>query len=171
MAPLRKAAAPRGESRDMNALAKTALIATVAGLLGACAGINDHRGAVIDPELTTAVQVGVDNKDSVAKTLGRPSFTGQFADNDWYYVSRDTKSVAFSHPRVLDQTVLHIKFDAAGNVASVQRTGRELIASVNPAKGRTPTLGRKHSFFQELFGNIGTVTSGGLPGSGGAPQQ
>jgi outer membrane protein assembly factor BamE (lipoprotein component of BamABCDE complex) len=151
------------------ALPRLASIAAAALLVGGCAGIYDHRGIVLDRELASAVQVGVDNRESVAKTLGRPSFTGQFADNDWYYVSRDTKTVAFRRPGVLDQTVLHVRFDAAGNVASVQRSGRELIASVSPDGSRTPTLGRQRSFFDEIFGNIGTVSSGGLPGSGGQP--
>jgi outer membrane protein assembly factor BamE (lipoprotein component of BamABCDE complex) len=109
------------------------------------------------------VQVGVDNKDSVAKTLGRPTFTGQFSPNDWYYVARDTKAFAFRRPHVIDQTVLHVRFDQAGNVAAVDQTGKELIASLNPMKGKTPTLGHEKSFFEELFGNIGTVSQGGLP--------
>jgi outer membrane protein assembly factor BamE (lipoprotein component of BamABCDE complex) len=130
-------------------------------LLAGCAGIRDHRGAVIDDELVTAVQVGVDNKASVEKTLGRPTFVGQFTPNDWYYVSRDTNSVAFRAPRVTKQTVLHVSFDPAGNVAAVRRTGRELIAAVNPVKVQTPTLGRKNGLFEDIFGNIGTVGSGG----------
>ena len=32
----------------------------------------------------------------------------------------------------------------------------------------TPTLGRKRSFFDEVFGGIGMVGSGGLPGGGSA---
>ena len=44
-------------------------------------------------------------------------------------------------------------------------TGKELVASINPASGKTPTLGRTRSFFDELFGNIGTVGSG-LPVGG-----
>ena len=28
--------------------------------------------------------------------------------------------------------------------------------NLDPAAGETPTLGRKQSFFEELFGNIGT---------------
>ena len=70
-----------------------------AALLAGCAGIREHRGSVLDKELATGIQVGVDNKDSVAKTLGRPTFTGQFDANDWYYVSRDTAAVAFRSPR------------------------------------------------------------------------
>jgi len=143
-------------------------------LLAGCSsmGIRDHRGAVLDKELSSAIQVGVDNKDSVTKTLGRPSFIGQFAANDWYYVSRDTRTVAFRDPKVLEQTVLHVRFDQTGNVTRVDRTGKELISSIDPVSGHTPTLGRKRSFFDELFGNIGTISQPGLPGSGsGGPPQ
>jgi outer membrane protein assembly factor BamE (lipoprotein component of BamABCDE complex) len=135
-------------------------------LLGGCAGVRDHRGAVIDRDLVAAVQPGVDNKDSVTKTLGRPTFTGQFDPNEWYYVSRDTKTVAFRDPKVLDQTVLRVRFDAAGNVTSVNRSGRELVAGINPVNTYTPTLGKKRSFFEEIFGNIGTVGSGAVPAGG-----
>ena len=61
--------------------------------------------------------------------------------------------------------MLHIRFDPAGNVVAVDRSGKELIASIDPANSKTPTLGRKRSFFNELFGNIGTISQPGLPGS------
>jgi len=57
--------------------------------------------------------------------------------------------------------------EQAGNVASVDRTDEKLIASINPSKGRTPTLGRERGFFDELFNNIGTIRQPGLPGSQG----
>ena len=147
------------------ALFKASLAVAGAVLLAGCAGIHEHRGAVIDRELASAIQVGVDNKDSVTKTLGRPSYTGQFNANDWYYVSRDTKTVAMRGVGVTNQTVLHIRFDPAGNVAVVNRSGKELIASIDPSNAQTPTLGRKRSFFEELFGNIGSISQPGLPGA------
>ena len=157
------------------ALLKVVIAVSGAALLAGCSsiGVRDHRGVVIDKELASAIQVGVDNKESVSKTLGRPSFTGQFAPNDWYYVARDTRTAAFRDPKVLDQTVLHIRFDAAGNVTRVDNTGKELIASINPEGAKTPTLGRQRSFFDELFGNIGSISQPGLPGSnrGGGPPQ
>ena len=137
-----------------------------AGLaLSACAGIREHRGFVIDPTLAEGIQVGIDNKDSVSRTLGRPTFTGQFDPNDWYYVSRNTAQLAFRDPKITDQTVIRVQFDQAGNVSAVQKTGKELIAKVEPSGDKTPTLGRKRSFFEELFGNIGTISQPGLPGS------
>ena len=128
-----------------------------AALLAGCAGVRAHKGAVVDSQLASAIQPGIDNKASVEKTLGRPSFTGQFTPNDWYYLSRDTNQFAFRNPRVAKQTVYRVRFDQAGNVASVDTTGKELIAAVDPSNRKTPTLGRQKSFFDELFGNIGTV--------------
>ncbi len=66
------------------------------------------------------------------------------------------------------QLTLRILFDAKGNVAKVDRfDGTQLVASVDPYGKTTPTLGRKRSFFDDLFGNIGTVSAMGAPGGGG----
>ena len=146
------------------AVLKVGMIAATL-LVAGCAQTRQHKGVVLDPQLMSGIQPGVDNKDSVAKLLGRPSFVGQFTPNDWYYVSRDTAQLAFRDPKVTDQTVLRVQFDQAGNVIAVQRTGKELIAQVDPSSDKTPTLGRKRSFFEELFGNIGTISQPGLPGT------
>jgi len=148
------------------ALSKVSAAVLGAALLAGCAGVRAHKGAVVDAQLASAIQPGVDNKASVEKTLGRPTFAGQFAPNDWYYVSRDTSTFAFRNPRVTQQSIYMVRFDTAGNVVAVQKSGKEMIASLDPSDRKTPTLGRQRSFFDELFGNIGTVGSG-VPGAGG----
>jgi outer membrane protein assembly factor BamE (lipoprotein component of BamABCDE complex) len=80
-------------------------------------------------------------------------------------VSRNTAQFAFRDPKVTEQTVLQVRFDQAGNVVAVNKTGKELIASVDPSGDKTPTLGRQRSFFGELLGNIGSISQPGLPGS------
>jgi outer membrane protein assembly factor BamE (lipoprotein component of BamABCDE complex) len=151
------------------ALLKLPLALAVCALVAGCASVRTHRGAVIDPQLASAIQPGVDNKDSVEKLLGRPSFTGEFSPNEWYYVSRDTAQFAFRNPRTIRQTVLLVRFDGAGNVATIGRTGKELALNVHPAGRKTPTLGRSKSFFDELFSNIGSVGAPGLPGGSSQP--
>ena len=131
----------------------------------ACSPIKTHQGYVIDKELVDSVQPGVDNRESVMQTLGRPSLTSQFNQGEWYYVSRDSRNFGYSDPKVREQTTIRVRFDTAGNVIAVDRMNQDLIASVNPYGKTTPTLGRKRSFFSDLFGNIGTV---GAPGTGGA---
>lgn len=138
-------------------------IATLA-LTAGCSRVPGHQGFIIDPQLAATVKPGVDNKASVQGTLGRPSFTGQFDANDWYYVSRDTRQLAYKIPRPSGQTILHVRFDGGGNVATVDQTGLEKVAMIRPNRDTTPTLGRNRSFFQELFGNIGQVGSVGRGG-------
>src|SRR5690606_17783798 len=88
-----------------------------------CTRVRGRQGFLFDENLAASVQPGVDNRDSVAGSLGRPSFVGQFDQKDWYYVSRATQQLAFAEPRPTEQTVLHVRFDDAGNVASVERMG------------------------------------------------
>ena len=130
----------------------------------ACTPLRSHQGYIVDADLVNSVQPGVDNRQSVLQTLGRPSFTGQFEGGDWYYIARDSRNFAFRNPRPSDQITLRISFDQAGNVAAVRRSGLDQVAQIDPDNKKTPTLGKKRSFFQELFGNIGTV---GAPGMGG----
>lgn len=133
-------------------------------LTSGCVANRDHQGYIIDDTLVTAVQPGVDNRESVLGTLGRPTFVGQFDDRDWYYVSRDTHQLAFSMPTPHAQTVLRVHFDQAGNVERVDRTGMELVSRINPINSETPTLGRHRNLFRDLFGNIGAVGQGAQRG-------
>lgn len=151
--------------------ARFALIAAAAGLMattGGCARMRDHQGYVFDETLAAAIQPGVDNQESVQGTLGRPTFVGQFTPRDWYYVSRNTRQAAFTTPRPIEETVLHVRFDEGGNVASVERTGLEKVVFIMPMLDKTPTLGRERSFFEELFSNVGQV---GSLGGAGQPRQ
>ncbi|HTG39269.1 outer membrane protein assembly factor BamE [Sphingomonas sp.] len=129
----------------------------------ACAPLKSHQGYVVDADLINSVQPGVDNRDSVLRTLGKPTLTGQFDQGEWYYVSRDSRNYAFNNPDPNAQTTIRIRFDDNDNVASIDRMGLEQVAEVSPTQKKTPTLGRERGFFQELFGNIGTV---GAPGAG-----
>ncbi|MGR6330741.1 outer membrane protein assembly factor BamE [Sphingomonas sp. XXL09] len=138
---------------------------------GACTPLRSHQGYIIDVDLVNAIQPGVDNRQSVAATLGRPTIASQFAPADWYYVARDSRNLNFQTPKARSQIALKISFDAAGTVTSITRTGVDQIASISPYGKTTPTLGRKRGFFEDLFGNIGTVgaagTGAGAPGGGG----
>jgi outer membrane protein assembly factor BamE (lipoprotein component of BamABCDE complex) len=148
---------------------RACFVLAAAGMLAAgCARVPDHQGFVLEPTVINAIQPGTDNKDSVQNSLGRPTFAGTFSDNDWYYISRDTSNMAFNMPKPHAQTILHIRFDPGGNVASVDRRGMEDVASIRPNGDRTPTLGHRRSLFDELFGNIGQVGAlGGGSGNGG----
>ena len=127
----------------------------------------NNQGYIADEELASSVQPGVDNRESVAKALGRPTLVSQWTDDTWYYVSRNTKQLAFARPTPQTQRVLIVRFDKDGNVASVERRGLEMAANISPNSDKTPTLGREATLLEDLFGNLGTV--GSMPGGGGGP--
>ena len=143
------------------------LLAGVAGMLPACSAIRESRGYIVDPLLSNAIQPQIDNQQSVEGTLGRPTFTSQYGTPTWYYVSSITGQRPFNRPRIKDHTVLAVTFDEAGRVAEVKRSGVETVVFLDPNGNKTPTLGRERGFLEDLFGNIGQVGGGGLPGGGG----
>lgn len=143
------------------------LLAGVLAVMPACTAIRESRGYIEDPLLSNAIQPRIDNQQSVESTLGRPTFTSQYGAPTWYYVSSITGQRPFNRPRIRNHSVLAVKFDAAGRVTEVTRSGVEQVAYLDPNGNKTPTLGRERGFLEDLFGNIGQVGGGGLPGGGG----
>jgi outer membrane protein assembly factor BamE (lipoprotein component of BamABCDE complex) len=141
--------------------------AAMAAFATGCSSIRDHRGYLMDAALIDSVQAGVDNRTSVERALGRPTFVSQFGDASWYYVSQDTRQTAFRRPQTRDQTILRVRFDPAGNVSGVDRAGMERVARLDPDGHKTETLGRNRGFLEDLFGNIGSVGAPGVGGEGG----
>lgn len=146
--------------------AALALSLGLAGLgLSGCSSILESRGYIIDQTLMDSVQPGIDNQASVEGALGRPTFTSEYGEPTWYYVSSVTGRRPFRDPRIREHSVLAVRFDEAGRVIDVDRTGIEQVAFLRPNGNKTPTLGRERSFLQDLFGNIGQV--GGMGGAAG----
>jgi len=144
--------------------AAAALVAALAG----CSSISDHRGYVLDAALINSVQPGVDNQQSVEGTLGRPTFTSEYGDKIWYYVSSTAVQRPFGRAKIRQHYVLAVSFDKAGNVSNADSWGLDKVAYISPDGDKTPVLGKERSFLEDLFGNIGQVGAGGL-GGGGTP--
>lgn len=140
---------------------------TVALAAGGCTSIKENRGYVVDQSLASAVQPGIDNQRSVEATMGRPTFTSQYGTPTWYYVTSVTGRKPFIRAKIREHSVLAIRFDAAGNVVSSDRSGIDQVAYLSPEGDETPTVGRERGFLEDLFGNIGQVGAGG--GSAGGP--
>ncbi len=142
--------------------------AMLAGGLSGCTRIKDHEGFILDDQLTAQIQPGVDNKTSIEAMLGKPSFTGQFGANDYYYVSRELRHIAFSTPKANEQKVLRISFDTNNSVRAVDTLGMEQVASISPESDVTPSMGSNAGFFESIFDNIGAPGGAGGTAEGSA---
>jgi outer membrane protein assembly factor BamE (lipoprotein component of BamABCDE complex) len=149
-------------------LGRTGAVLAAAALAAGCSSIVNQRGFIADEVLLQSIQPGVDNRQSVERTLGRPSFASQFGEPVWYYVGSNTTQRPFTTQRIAQHGVLAVRFDAAGNVLGTERTGIERVARIDPVSDKTPTLGRERSFLEDLFGNIGTVGAAGMGGGAGS---
>jgi len=141
------------------------MVLVMAGALSGCTTIREKRGYMMEDTLISVIQPGLDDKVSVERTLGRPSFTNTYGQETWFYVSSMTARKPFRSPKIKEHDVVSIHFDRAGNVVSVERAGLEQVVLLNPDRRKTPTLGKQRSFLQDLFGNIGAV--GAAPGGAG----
>ena len=151
----------------MAGIVRIGAVLGAAALVAGCSSIVGHKGYLADEVILRSVQPGVDNRTSVQAALGQPSFQSQFGDPVWYYVSSTTNQRPFTTPRITGHTVLAVRFDAAGNVVSAERSGLEQVARISPDDDETPTLGRERGFLEDLFGNIGQVRAAGAGTGGG----
>jgi outer membrane protein assembly factor BamE (lipoprotein component of BamABCDE complex) len=151
----------------MAAWVRIGAVLGAAMLATGCSSIVGHRGYLSDEVLVRSVEPGIDNRTSVERTLGRPSFVGQYGEPVWYYVSSTTGQRPFTTPKITQHSVLAVRFDKAGNVIDAKRSGIDQVAFLNPESDETPTLGKERSFLQDLFGNIGQVGTGAGAGAGG----
>ena len=129
----------------------------------ALAGCNiptTQRGNLPKADALDQVKPGVTDKQTVTRLLGTPSTTAAFDDHTWYYISNETKQVAFLEPQLLDQQVVAIRFDDHGVVVGIDRKGLKDANVITPNPNATPAPGREYTFLEQLIGNFGKFNSG-----------
>lgn len=137
-----------------------AAIAAVA-LITACSADISQRGNLPDHDQLARIHPGTTTKAEVEQLLGSPSSTGVFNGNSWYYISKQTKQLAFFSPDVLDQEVYVVRFDDKGVVSGIDHKTLRDGRKITMAPGETPAPGRQLTFFEQLIGNIGKFNGGG----------
>ena len=130
-----------------------------AALSAACSPIVVSNGYIPDQELVQKVRPGVHDKESVAELLGSPTSVAQFEPEVWYYVKREAERLAFFEESVTEQTVVAVKFDAAGIVTDIHRYDLEDGKAIEPVERVTPTRGKELTFLEQLFGNVGRFSN------------
>jgi outer membrane protein assembly factor BamE (lipoprotein component of BamABCDE complex) len=153
--------------RRLSTLLASGLVAIA---LASCAPPSDMRGNAPDKVALSQIKPGVTDKASVTQLLGSPSSVATFDANTWYYISQETKNVAFFKPEILDQKVVAIAFDDKGVVRGVSYRSLGDGQHIEPNPNATPAPGREFTFLEQLLGNFGrfgnTNTSPGGQGPG-----
>ncbi len=127
--------------------------------------IVENRGYVFDEELLSKITLDQTISSDVLDILGSPSTTSAIDASTWYYIYSKAETTAFFHPEVTDRRVLAITFNDSNKVNNLKYYGLEDGKVISYVDRQTPTRGRELTVIQQLFGNLGRLGAGSLPGN------
>jgi len=130
-----------------------------------CSPIVENRGYVFDEKLLDQIKVNETISNDVMDILGSPSTTSAIDASTWYYIYSKAETVAFYRPTVTDRRVLAVSFGDDNKVNNLKYYGLEEGKIISYVDRTTPTRGRELTVLQQLFGNLGRLGAGSLPGN------
>ena len=130
-----------------------------------CAPIIENRGYVFDEKVIAKVEIGKTNASQILELLGTPSTTSTINATTWYYVYSKAETTAFNPPTITKRRVLTVGFDEKSQVENIGEYGLEDGNIISYVERSTPTRGRELTIIQQLFGNLGRLGAGNLPGN------
>jgi outer membrane protein assembly factor BamE (lipoprotein component of BamABCDE complex) len=136
-----------------------ALAAASVLIVGCGAQIRNH-GYVPEPSLLQQVTVGVDTRESVEESVGRPTTTSLLEGEAWYYVRSRMRLVGPLPPREFERELVAISFAPDGRVSNIERFGLEDGRVVTLSRRVTETSVRDFGLVQQLLRNFGRVNVG-----------
>lgn len=123
------------------------------------------RGTHIDADDMKEIVVGTSTRADVAQVLGHPTAHASFDDNTWIYIGEVTRPRIAQIQGVESQNVVVMTFDQGGVLRKIKRLDQDDAVSVDVVDRTTPSPGSSASFLQQLLGNIGRYSPGGLAGA------
>jgi len=149
----------------MKYVIKKYLFIALVFLSASCSPVVENRGYVFDEKLLDQIKVNETISNDVMDILGSPSTTSAIDASTWYYIYSKAETVAFYHPTVTDRRVLAVSFDDDNKVNNLKYYGLEEGKIISYVDRTTPTRGRELTVLQQLFGNLGRLGAGNLPGN------
>jgi len=126
-------------------------------LLASCVDQKSLHGNLPNADLVSILNIGKDNKKSISKILGEPTFKGVLGDNSYYYIGAVNSKTAFLKSKLKEQIVLELKFDKSNILRNIYIYDEKETMKVSMSSLETKTLGYRQSFLRQLLGNFGVA--------------
>lgn len=149
----------RGNHRQIRRALPLALCAALM-VLAACSEIIRKHGYIPPQEDLDAIIVGVDTRDSVAASVGRPATSGVLREGGWFYIGSTIRHFGARKPKEIDRQVVAVRFDEGGVVQNVERFGLERGQVVVLSRRVTETTVRDVTFIRQIIRNFGQINLG-----------
>lgn len=134
---------------------------SIALLLGGCSPTVDNRGYEIDSRDFTIITPGKTTKQAVEEAFGSPSTISAFKPETWFYVSKQTETMAFLTPKTTDLVAYEISFNDTDIVSKIIERKGETAREIKPVNRSTPSAGHQTGLLREVFSNFGKISSKG----------
>ena len=123
--------------------------------VAACSATFENHGYVPSDSDLSEITVGIDTRDGVAQTVGRPTSFGVLDSGGWYYSQSRWRNFAFKAPKIIDRQVVAITYTEAGVVENIERFTLEDGRVVPLSRRVTDSNIKGISFITQLLGNFG----------------
>ena len=125
--------------------------------LGACSPIYRNHGYAPTESELAALQLGVDTRDSVAATLGRPTTSGVLEGQGFYYVQSRFRHFGLLEPQEVSREVLALSFAADGTLGAIERFDLSSGRAVPISRRTTPGVFADPGFLAQISANFGGI--------------
>ena len=120
------------------------------------------RGNRVDADVLKELTPGTSTRADATALLGSPTAKATFDDNQWIYIGSMTRPVIGQTQKVLSQDVVLLTFNDQGVLRDVKQLNKNDALPVTMVARATPSPGSEASILQQLLGNVGRFTPGGL---------
>lgn len=134
---------------------------SIALMLASCSPIVDTRGHSADAVDLKQIIIGQSGPEDVIALLGSPTTTSNFGDEIWYYVTQKQERVGVFAPKVTEQHIIGIQFDANKKVSEMGEFTQADGKPVQIVSKTTPTEGHSIGFVEQMLGNFGRFNAPG----------
>jgi len=125
--------------------------------VSACAATFTNHGYIPPAEDLEMILPGVDTRDSVEDSVGRPAASGIVSEDTWFYVASRQRHFTYHAPEVVEREIVAISFDSRGTVENIRELSLEDGQVVRFSRRVTESNIQEVTFLRQLVGNFGRI--------------
>ena len=127
--------------------------------MAGCAPITQVSGYAPLKAETDSLKVGFSTREDALESLGEPLNYKEGFSNSMVFVQQKVETVAFFKPKVSDRTIVKLTFDETNILSKIEHFAGAAAKSFELEQEIVVSKGRKLTFWQQMFGNIGNFSS------------
>jgi outer membrane protein assembly factor BamE (lipoprotein component of BamABCDE complex) len=122
----------------------------------ACEPIIDNRGYFFHDEVIAKIKPNKSTEEKVLEILGSPTIARHILIKNkphklWYYISKKTETTSFFRPKMIEEDVLRILFNAQNVVVEKDFRKNVKYKDIEADSEQTPTTGYEESVSSGFF--------------------